>query len=149
MKSKDRAIAGLKARLPKSMYLQWVLHEARPDAQHFRSLPLSSCPLSDEGGRRRLETRVGQVTVRINTSKLFSFPAHASVSSGSQILGEYRNVKFTQGIRAKESATITQKESGRVLEESVSLLSWTPSCPLGWEGAVDTVMNRGWQWGAG
>lgn len=92
---------------------------------------------------------MGQVTVRINTSKLFSFPAQASVSSGSQILGEYRNVKFTQGIWAKESAMITQKETGRVLEESVSLLSWTPFCPLGQEGAVDTVMNRGWQWGAG
>lgn len=62
------------------------------------------------------------MTVWINTSKLFSFLAQASVSSGSQILGEYRKVKFTQCIWAKKSAVIIQKETCPILERSVSSL---------------------------
>ena len=39
-----------------------------PEVQRFWPLPLSSCPPSDVGGRRRLGTRVGQGAVWMNNT---------------------------------------------------------------------------------
>ena len=103
-----------------------------PDAQHCWFLLLSSCPLSDVGGRRRLVTRVGQ---RNLDKHMFNFPAQAVQLVLVVWYWESAEVRFKQHIWEERSVRIIQKDIGPVLAGVV---------PSHLDSVLSTLQERGW-----